>query len=201
MQISMFSSEDHRARASVSQDSERDWMIRVATSCSPMVPLLNDIAPVGWYGRTSPASSPVTEDETLRHFWASSPGSTSSPPPMGGETAGWSQESPKPTASHGECLTLNSSEWTATLAPSPSDGGVCSLSDILEATGDVPQRFYLSAKACRGMLRRAEKRGKQLPPALESALVSVAGSGSASDQARSGGGATRTTSGGAPGAT
>jgi hypothetical protein len=38
----------------------------------------------------------------------------------------------------------------------------CSLSDILE-TGDVPRRFYLSATACRGILRRAEKRGKTLP--------------------------------------
>jgi len=37
---------------------------------------------------------------------------------------------------------------------------VCSLSDILE-TGDLPQRFFLSAKACAGILRRAEKRGKK----------------------------------------
>lgn len=32
----------------------------------------------------------------------------------------------------------------------------------------------LSAKACAGILRRAEKRGKQLPPALQQALVSAA---------------------------
>jgi hypothetical protein len=56
-----------------------------------------------------------------------------------------------------ECLTLSSSEW-------PSDAAVCSLSDTLE-TGDVPQRFFLSATACKGILRRAEKRGKELPPA------------------------------------
>jgi hypothetical protein len=41
-------------------------------------------------------------------------------------------------------------------------------------TGDVPQRFYLSAKACQGILRRAEKRGKKLPPLLHQALLSVA---------------------------
>jgi hypothetical protein len=63
-------------------------------------------------------------------------------------------------------LTLNTSEW-------PSDAAVCSLSDTLE-TGNVPQRFYLSAKACQGILRRAEKRGKKLPVILESALRSVA---------------------------
>jgi hypothetical protein len=46
---------------------------------------------------------------------------------------------------------------------------VCSLSDILE-TGDVPQRFFLSAKACSGILRRAAKRGKSLPRSLAAAL-------------------------------
>jgi hypothetical protein len=72
-----------------------------------------------------------------------------------------------------EFLTLSTSEWNHTLVPSHSDGGVCSLSDVLE-TGDVPQRFYLSAKACKGILRRAEKRGKQLPPSLAEALRAVA---------------------------
>jgi hypothetical protein len=62
-------------------------------------------------------------------------------------------------------LTLSSSEFHSVAA-------ACSLSDILE-TGDVPQRFYLSATACRGILRRAEKRGKELPDALRAALQSV----------------------------
>jgi hypothetical protein len=65
-----------------------------------------------------------------------------------------------------ESVTLNTLEW-------PSDAVVCSLSDTLE-TGDVPRRFFLSAKACQGILRRAEKRGKKLPVILESALRSVA---------------------------
>lgn len=74
-----------------------------------------------------------------------------------------------------ECWTLSTSEWTATLGPSHSDGAVCSLSDVLEETGTVPQRYYLSAKACRGILRRAEKRGKELPEALHAALQTVGG--------------------------
>jgi hypothetical protein len=53
---------------------------------------------------------------------------------------------------------------------------VCSLSDILE-TGDVPQRFFLTPKACAGILRRAEKRGKELPPQLRHALDAVVASG------------------------
>jgi hypothetical protein len=51
---------------------------------------------------------------------------------------------------------------------------VCSLSDILE-TGTVPQRFFLSDTACRGILRRADKRGKELPESLRLALQQVAG--------------------------
>ena len=66
----------------------------------------------------------------------------------------------------GECWTLSSSEC-------PSDGVASSLSDILE-TGGVPQRYFLSAKACAGILRRAAKRGKTLPPLLRMALEHVA---------------------------
>jgi hypothetical protein len=47
------------------------------------------------------------------------------------------------------------------------------LSDTLE-TGDLPQRYYLSRTACQGILRRAEKRGKQLPQMLKEALEAVA---------------------------
>ncbi len=78
---------------------------------------------------------------------------------MGGPTGSW---------------TLNTCEWTVTLVPSHSDGAVCSLSDILEDSSSVPQRYYLSPKACSGILRRAEKRGRALPEALREALERVA---------------------------
>lgn len=64
------------------------------------------------------------------------------------------------------------SEWNHTLAPSLSDAGVCSLSSILE-TGSIDRRYFLSPKACAGILRRAEKRGKDLPPSLFAALTAV----------------------------
>jgi hypothetical protein len=63
-------------------------------------------------------------------------------------------------------LTLNTLEYHSGAVAS-------SLSDILE-TGVLPQRFYLSATACRGILRRAEKRGKELPDQLMRALQAVA---------------------------
>ncbi len=45
------------------------------------------------------------------------------------------------------------------------------LSEVLE-TGPVPERYFLSAAACAGILRRAERRGKKLPAHLEAALLS-----------------------------
>lgn len=56
----------------------------------------------------------------------------------------------------------------------PSDGDVSCLSDVLE-TGPVPAKYYLSAKAAAGILRRAERRGRKLPPPLLAALRTVAG--------------------------
>jgi len=67
--------------------------------------------------------------------------------------------------SHGECWTLNTSEW-------PKDADVCFLSDVLE-TQNVPERFYLSKAACQGILNRAERRGKKLPDQLKAALEEV----------------------------
>ena len=147
MNQSTFLLEAHHANLSQSQDLGRDWLTRVATSCSPTLRLLTDIGPNGWFGKTSPASCRVTGDGILEPSckgWANSG--------MGSPT---------------EFLTLNTSEW-------PSDAAVCSLSQTLEV-GSVPQRFFLSAKACAGILRRAERRGKQLPEALRLALRQVAG--------------------------
>ncbi len=42
------------------------------------------------------------------------------------------------------------------------------LSQILEV--QVPEKYYLSPKACRGILRRAALRGKELPEVLKKAL-------------------------------
>ena len=146
MQTSIFSLVEPPASHSPSPALEKAWQTRVATSPSRILPLLTSIGPDGWSGRTSPAYCPAQEDGTLV---PSSGGWANSG--MGGPTESW---------------TLSTSEW-------PSDAVVCSLSDVLEA-GSVPQRFYLSATACRGILRRAEKRGKVLPEALAAALRAVA---------------------------
>jgi hypothetical protein len=81
----------------------------------------------------------------------------------------------KKEQSRGESLMPNISEW-------PNDAVVCSLSQVLETTS-IPQRFFLSSMACAGILRRAEKRGKNLPPALHQALTSVTQAPSPQDSA------------------
>ncbi len=56
---------------------------------------------------------------------------------------------------------------------SPREEKESSLSQILQE--DVPGRYYLTPKACRGILRRANERGKELPEKLKRALEIQAG--------------------------
>jgi hypothetical protein len=60
--------------------------------------------------------------------------------------------------------TANTSEAPLELIPSK-------LYDILEV--DAGKKYHLSATACEGILRRAERRGKELPPMLKEALVQM----------------------------
>ena len=63
---------------------------------------------------------------------------------------------------------------TLSILESPSDAEECSLSDILEGTGDNLRRYFLSPKACAGILRRSKKRGLKIPDLLEHCLQTVA---------------------------
>ena len=154
MQLSMFSSEAPLANHFQSPGSEADWLTSVVTWHSNFVGLLSALAPSGSFGKMSPVCSVWTGEGLL-------------PPSSAGfQNAGM--------VSPTECWTLSLSEFTGLDGLSLNDDGVCSLSDILE-TGDVPQRYYLSATACRGILRRAAKRGKELSTLLHRALSVVAG--------------------------
>jgi DNA (cytosine-5)-methyltransferase 1 len=62
----------------------------------------------------------------------------------------------------GECWTLSTSE-------SPSDATESFLPDVLE-TGPHLSKYFLSPKAATGILRRAGRRGRELPPHLAIAL-------------------------------
>lgn len=69
------------------------------------------------------------------------------------------------TAWRGLVWMHNGSDWR-------SGGSACLLSAVLEP--HVHPKYFLSQKACQGILRRAEKRGKELPEILQHALRAVA---------------------------
>lgn len=120
--------------------------------------------PVGVSGKTSPEPSQQTADETLLSWLAN----WLEPDYLYRETDGKAPEllSERTGCVNGACWTRSFSDW-------PSDAAVCSLSSILEI-GEVDSRYYLSAKACAGILHRADKRGKELPTMLRLALQAVA---------------------------
>ena len=96
-----------------------------------------------------------------RDFSLAEMAGTSSPSSLSWSASGMSAD--------GDVLTLNTSEW-----PNEGDGySVCSLAAILEP--HVAPKYYLSSRACQGVLRRAERRGRTLPEALQRALVTMAG--------------------------
>ena len=122
-------------------------MTRAGGSCMTMLQSLSVSDLGGLSGKMCPEFCPAATDGIS--------------PPSSGRWKSWGMGVP------GGFWTLNGSEF-------PSGAGVCFLSDVLE-TQPLPQRFSLSAKACAGILRRASRRGKALPPMLEAALKAAAG--------------------------
>ena len=126
-----------------------------------------------WHGRTCPAPSARERQRarTSGSFWRRSSALNAIPfqsldlTPGAGNLLGefyWELISPW----RGGASTLNT-------GVSPRDAKESSLSQILQA--DPPLKYYLSPKACLGILRRAFERGKELPKKLERALKIQAG--------------------------
>lgn len=150
--------EEPPARRSVSQDSVEEWMMTAATSPSSFAAWLAAVAPAGSFGKTYPVCFRLSMEGCAEALSCQSSGRL--------QNSGM--------AFAGMCMTLSTSEWNHTLTPSHNVDVVCSLSDILE-TGDHLRRYALSPKACAGIIRRAETRGKRLPEHLARALKAVAG--------------------------
>ena len=70
-------------------------------------------------------------------------------------------------ASPGACSMLN-------ISASPNGAVACFLWQVVEVAS-IPPRYFLSAQACAGILRRASRRGKTLPALLDRALRQQAG--------------------------
>ena len=110
----------------------------------------------GSSGKTSLASSPLPTTPSAPSWadWSAATPPSSRREGEDGPTLAWFVD-PR-DAPHGASWTPSSSAWR-------NDGGgsSCSLAEVLE-TGPLPTRFFLSPKACAGILRRAAKRGKDL---------------------------------------
>jgi site-specific DNA-cytosine methylase len=129
-------------RMSRSRAKEQESLAHVQDSFTSLRESLSSFDPLGFCSRMFPDFSVLTGEETLQ------------------KSSGFSWSSAG-MGFRGACLTANFSE-------SPNVASVCSLLDVLE--DHVPLRFYLSPRACRGVLRRAEKRKRILLPRLQAAL-------------------------------
>ena len=61
--------------------------------------------------------------------------------------------------------------WTVNISECPREESVSLLSQILEV--NAPEKYYLSERACQGILIRASRRGKKLPDLLQTALLEM----------------------------
>lgn len=126
-------------------------------------------------GKTWPELLAATKEKTSRQSSKRSSRSSSRKPPVlkclkragqpgGGTTMKWEDDG----AWCGELMTRNTGEC-------PNAAVVSRLSQILEETPHP--KYNLTAKACQGILRRAERWGKDLPKLLKQVLLMQSASG------------------------
>lgn len=122
------------------------------------------------FGKTYPERSVPTEEKISEPCWKNLPAWNSQTFQfldlrVGGADGAKLEQSPETDGLwHGDSLTLNIGE-------SPKEESVSLLSWILE--DNVPQKYYLSTRACQGILTRASRRGKPLPEILKQALLDM----------------------------
>ena len=119
-------------------------------------------------GKTSPAHSQATKGETSK---PSSKRSVKCQTPTLQYLNLRRESGAKPVTSWETVTAWLGAPTMLNIGEFPSVARESTLSQILQA--NVPEKYYLSAKACAGILHRAEKRGKELPVMLKEALEEV----------------------------
>lgn len=161
-----FWSEERLARLFPLPDSEKDLRTREAIYRSPSAKLQITSTQSGFSGKTSRASS-RRKTTPLDAFWQDFAERVNpSFQTEDGQVRAWYLD--RNAQLPGAFAMLNTLEW-------PNEGAVslCSLSQVLQ-TGKLPLRYFLSEKACSGILLRADRRGKELPATLKAALANTA---------------------------
>ena len=129
-----------------------------------------DCIQLSLFGKTCQERSAPTEEKISEPCWKNLPAWNNQTFQfldlrVGGADGAKPEQSPETDGLwFGDSLTLNIGE-------SPREESASLLSWILE--GNVPQKYYLSARACQGILTRASRRGKPLPDILRQALLDV----------------------------
>lgn len=124
-----------------------------------------DVRPAGGQGFTSDAIS----DEEVMAIRALSAGSWAN---LEAVTRVTPSKQSSPTWLNSGLVESDGRYWTRDTSESRNAADACSLSQVLES--EVSETYFLSARAAAGILRRAERRGKELPTALRLALEALA---------------------------
>lgn len=168
------------ARTSPLPENGWDLTVSAASSLSTLYDFALKLERAGCCGKMSPRHFQATTERTSQDLFLSSAAGTSPCRMTVGGSQGSSPEPPVISECAGEYLTLNTPEFPNFQGRSRSEGSVSSLSDIL-IIGNIPLKYYLTVKCAEGILRRAERRGKPLPPVLKAALIRQSQSGCAQE--------------------
>ena len=129
-----------------------------------------EVIQLSLFGKMFPERSAQTEERTSAPCWKNLPAWNNQTLQFldlrtGGADGARQEQSPEMDGLWlGDSSTLNIGEC-------PREENVSLLSQILEV--NAPEKYYLSAKACRGILIRASRRGKKLPVLLQTALLGM----------------------------
>ncbi len=196
---SMLFAGDFRARTYPWQDDARVWLERGAASGMNSAALLQSLSRASSSSKTCPAFYQVGVLSNRRHLRYRPEISIVKVKLKNGRevwraTGTWTRRAIlRPSSldwkssgmgSRGRCLTLNTSAWR-------NGASVCSLLEVLETPQDLLangqrrwanaeafaaylRKYFLSPKACAGILRRAAARGRDLPKTLQDALTAAA---------------------------
>ena len=128
-----------------------------------------EVIQLSLFGKMFPERSVQTAEKTSAPCWKNLPAWKNQTLQFldlrGGADGAKPEQSPETDGAWlGDSLTLNIGEC-------PREENVSLLSQILEV--NAQEKYYLSAKACRGILIRASRRGKKLPDLLQTALLGM----------------------------
>ena len=129
---------------------------------------MEDFIQLSLFGRTYQEHSVATEEKISEPCWKNLPGSQK-------QTLAFldlrKESGPRQDVLPEITIALRGGHLMLQVGEFPREEIESRLSWILE--DNVPEKYYLSARACQGILTRASRRGKELPEILHTALLDM----------------------------